>query len=141
MTDLVVDADVALKWHLPQHDAHLAKAVARDYANLHAPEMQFLEVQNILAKYVRMRQLSESNAREAASAHGALIAVWHDHGALTGPAFDLALRYSHPFYDCLYLALAVRLNARVVTADKAFASKFAVGDHAGRVILLGELFR
>jgi predicted nucleic acid-binding protein len=33
---------------------------------------------------------------------------------------DLALALGHPVYDCLYLALAIRENTHVVTADVRF---------------------
>ncbi|GIL02666.1 MAG: hypothetical protein BroJett030_25650 [Alphaproteobacteria bacterium] len=137
MTAWVVDADVALKWHLQHPDSGRAEEVLR-LAGLHAPELQHLEVRNILGKYVRMGLIGESAARRSASSHRKMISYWHDDGALVEPAFEISLRSRHPFYDCLYLALALRLNGRVVTADKAFVARFAQGEHAGRVLLLSE---
>ena len=43
----------------------------------------------------------------------------------------------HPIYDCLYLAVAIRHQTHVITADRRFA---AIGDRpemSGRVRLLG----
>jgi predicted nucleic acid-binding protein len=35
-------------------------------------------------------------------------------------AASLALELGHPIYDCLYLAMAIRENALVITADRRF---------------------
>ena len=138
MTALVVDADVALKWHIRQDDLEIAKTIARQFSELHAPEFQLLEVNHVLAKYVRRKLLDGEIAREAAREHRELIEYWHDDALLAAAAFNLATFHSHPFYDCLYLALALRLDARVVTADKAFARRFGEGEHAGRIVLLAD---
>jgi predicted nucleic acid-binding protein len=135
---LVVDADVAFKWHVEQQDSVHAEPVLKWHGGLHAPDFQYLEVRQVLAKYVRQRLITQAAALEATQVHGGMINVWHSHAILAGPAFDLALRFGHPFYDCLYLALALRLDGRVVTADKKFAGRFAIGDHAGRVVLLAD---
>lgn len=37
-------------------------------------------------------------------------------------ALQLAIDLNHPIYDCLYLALAIRLDTHVVTADRRFAA-------------------
>ena len=38
-------------------------------------------------------------------------------------AFEMAHELGHPVYDCLYLALAEREQALVVTADRVFAAR------------------
>ena len=42
-------------------------------------------------------------------------------------------------YDCMYLALAQRLGARLITADRRFADAVARTDHADLVVALNEL--
>jgi len=135
---LVVDADVGFKWHVDQSDSAQAETILRWRGGLHAPDFQYLEIRHVLAKYVRMRLVSEEAARKAAFIHGGMISMWHNQAILAEPAFDLALRFDHPFYDCLYLALALRLDSRVVTADRKFANRFSEGGHAGRVVLLAD---
>lgn len=138
MSGFVVDADVAIKWHVEQPDSGQAEHVLQSGEKLHAPKFQDLEVRQVLSKYVRMRLLDPLKARHAAEAHGRMIDFWHGHDALIDDAFDLSLTHAHPFYDCLYVALALRLNARLITADRKLVSKFAQGAHAGRVVLLGD---
>jgi predicted nucleic acid-binding protein len=54
-------------------------------------------------------------------------------------AADLANTLSHPVYDCLYLAMAIRENTYVVTADHRF---YAAVDKAlplqGKVRMLSD---
>jgi predicted nucleic acid-binding protein len=138
MTALVVDADVALKWHIRQEGSESARSIFRQISELHAPEFQLLEINQVLAKYVRLKLLDDDIAQEAAREHRELIEYWHHNTPLVTAAFDLAMLHRHAFYDCLYLALALRLDGRVVTADKKFAGRFAVGDHAGRVVMLAD---
>jgi predicted nucleic acid-binding protein len=54
-------------------------------------------------------------------------------------AAELARALAHPVYDCLYLALAIRECAQVVTADRRFqAAVEASPAHRGMVRLLGD---
>jgi len=138
MSGLVVDADVAVKWHIEQPDSHQAEMVLQAGERLHAPDFQGLEVRQVLSKYARMRLLEADKARDAVESHDRMIDFWHDDDALTGHALDISLSHAHPFYDCIYLALAMRLGARLVTADRKFAGKFAQGEYAGRVVLLND---
>jgi predicted nucleic acid-binding protein len=55
-------------------------------------------------------------------------------------AFSLSLDLDHPIYDCLYLALALDTDARLVTADRRF-TRVVRGRHrlADHIVVLGEL--
>jgi hypothetical protein len=66
------------------------------------------------------------------------ITFWHDTALLAPPAFELATKLDQPVYDCLYLALAIRLDGRVVTADRGFAGRVAASDYASRAIVLRD---
>ena len=57
---------------------------------------------------------------------------------LLDSALDLAIQLNHPIYDCLYLALALRHDTDVITADRRFVSAIERRPElAGRVRLLG----
>jgi predicted nucleic acid-binding protein len=47
-------------------------------------------------------------------------AVW-----LAGRAFEIAAELRHPVYDCLYVALAEREGATLVTADRHLIGRLA----------------
>jgi predicted nucleic acid-binding protein len=45
----------------------------------------------------------------------------------------------HPVYDCLYLALAHRIGATLVTADARFVNALAETEHGQAVVRLDSL--
>jgi predicted nucleic acid-binding protein len=49
----------------------------------------------------------------------------HPEAPLLASAFDLADRTQRTVYDCLYLALAVQLGGRMVTADLRLCNALA----------------
>ncbi len=54
-------------------------------------------------------------------------------GELLDPALGLARQYDHPVYDCCYLALAVRTDSMLVTADERFLRRFQDTPLVGRL--------
>ena len=57
----------------------------------------------------------------------------------TTSAFDLADRTQRTVYDCLYLALAVQLGGRMVTADQRLYKSLAGTPWAGHICWVGDL--
>lgn len=58
---------------------------------------------------------------------------------LLDEAFRLSFRLRHPVYDCLFLALGLREDARVLTADRMFHAAAGKSDFADSVILLEDI--
>ena len=56
-------------------------------------------------------------------------------------AVRLALSLDRPVYDCVYLALAHRLGARMVTADQRFANALSSTEHGDTVLTLADHVR
>jgi predicted nucleic acid-binding protein len=113
----VVDASVAVKWFLPEvHDAHARRLLAPGIERL-APDLIFPEVGNILWKRVRAEQITEAEADATLRALGALPLVVAPSWPLVVPALAIACPTDRSVYDSLYLALAVREGAPLVTAD------------------------
>ncbi len=116
---MVVDASVVIKWHVTEVHSDRALWLLQDDAPaLHAPDLVFPEVGNILWKKVRRGDLTEDQARGI----GHLVAVAplaaHRSAPLLEAALEIALRTGRTVYDSLYVALAVQLNCRLVTADE-----------------------
>ena len=53
-------------------------------------------------------------------------------------ALRLALTLDRPVCDCVYLALAHRIGARLVTADARFANALQPTEHGGAVVTLAD---
>ncbi len=115
---IVIDASVALKWVLPEPGQAAADALLDE--DLMAPELWLLEAANALWRRVRRGEISGDEAEERLSelrnAPVGSVAIGEDIAA----AARLANAIAHPVYDCLYLALAIRQNTHVVTADVRF---------------------
>ena len=121
----VIDASVAAKWYFaePGHEAAdriLAARVARE-RELLAPDLIVPEFANVLWKHVRRQECSRAAAE-------AILALWEvDRPSLVASshladhAFQLATEIDQSVYDCLYLALALAIEAPLATADRDLA--------------------
>ena len=132
---LVIDASVALKWVLDEPGGAEAEALLDEA--LIAPGLWLIEAANALWKRAGRGEISPDEAAERLQALlNAPVATPRAEDDLAS-ALSLASQLAHPVYDCLYLALAIREDTQVVTADTRF---FAVAErHAvsrGRVRLL-----
>jgi predicted nucleic acid-binding protein len=121
----VVDGSVAAKWYFAERgheaaDRILAAGIAGE-RELLAPDLIVPEFVNVLWKRVRRHECSRAAAAE-------ILALWDvdrpqlvASSDLAGQAFGLANELDQPVYDCLYLALAIELDASLATADRQLA--------------------
>ena len=114
---LIVDASVAVKWIVaePLRDEALELVRQNDVV---VPDLLPVEVRNALVNRVRRRLATVEEARRAASAFRAIPLIVEPSADRLDEAFDLALAFEHPIYDCIYLALAVIRQLTLVTADR-----------------------
>lgn len=118
---LVVDASIGVKWIAPEPDSDRA-AVLLDHA-LVVPDLFFAECANVLWKKVRLRDLTEEEARVAAQTlEDADLSVFPTKKHL-GRALAIATALQHPAYDAMYLAVAEALGLRLITADDRLIRK------------------
>jgi len=131
---VVVDASVALKWVFDEPDSEAAVALRND--ELIAPALWLAEAANALW---RRAQRGEITAEEAgkwfSDLRKAPVASLPIEPHLE-QALKLAIEIGHPIYDCLYLALALRHQTHVVTADRRFAAAANLPHLSGTVRLL-----
>ena len=87
-----------------------------------APSLWLTEAANALWKRTQRGEIGANESR-------ALLAELYSAPVTTVPveadivsALEIANRLRHPVYDCLYLALAVREQAQLVTADRRFVA-------------------
>ena len=130
---LVVDASVAVKWLVEEEYSNAAERLLDGRHELFAPRLMASEVGNALWLKARKGEIELSRA-------GALAATIPDmpvNGAadesICSDAVRLSLPLRHPVYDCVYLALAHRIGAALVTADERFANALAGTEH-GEVV-------
>ncbi len=118
---LVVDASVIVKLMLAEADTAVAERVFLE-RDLHAPSQAWLEVANALRRRGRTSARDLEGARVFLAGMPGRVTL-HADRVLADRAFDLAVELDHEIYDCLYLALALALDCRLVTADGAFVAK------------------
>ncbi len=136
---LVVDASVAVKWFVEEEHSTDADQLLEGGHELHAPRLLALEVGNALWRKARMGELERSRAGTLAAAISDIPVRWVEDEEYCPEAVRLALALDRPVYDCLYLALAHRIRATLVTADARFANALAATEHGGAVVALHDL--
>lgn len=140
MTQLVLDASVAVKWFLPDapDEADAATAcelligVQKGRLSLRQPAHWRPEIAAVLARRLPTAQASES-VEDLASIVGITI---DDSPSVLRLAIELSAELDHHLFDTLYHALALDAGIPLVTADTRYHRKAA---HLGRMVLLSEL--
>lgn len=132
---LVVDANVVIKWHVTEDHSDAARRLLQDDAPvLHVPDLVFPEVGNILWKKIRRGELSEEKAREIAPLVAVAPLVVHPSAPLMEAALAIAISTGRTVYDSLYVALAVQLDCRLVTADEKLYNALKDGPLGSRIL-------
>jgi predicted nucleic acid-binding protein len=133
---IVVDASVAVKWVVNEPRTEAALALRDE--ELIAPALWLAEAANALWRHVRLGELNRNQAlarlSELETAPVASLPI-EPHVA---KALELATEADHPVYDCVYLALALHQQARVVTDDRRFLAAAGRLNLGERVRLLGS---
>ncbi|MEA5474640.1 type II toxin-antitoxin system VapC family toxin [Synechococcus sp. CCY9201] len=83
-----------------------------------APELMLSEVANALWRLQRAGHLEADGLQERLSRAAELVDVIEPDRHLQAEALALACHLDHPVYDCLYLALARREAAVLLTDDQ-----------------------
>jgi predicted nucleic acid-binding protein len=135
----VIDASVSAKWYFPEPgneaaDRLLAERLTGE-RELLAPDLIVPEFVNVLWKRVRRKECSRAAAQ-------AVLTLWEvdrpslvPSSDLAAQAFRLATSHDQSVYDCLYLALALAIEAPLVTADQQLAR--AARSASAQVELIG----
>ena len=131
----VVDASVAIKWVVEEPGTAAALLLRRE--RLFAPDLLIPECANILWKKVRRGEFSGQEAVLAARLLARADIQLEPMRSLLEPAATLAIALDHPAYDCMYLALAAKLECEFVTADAALYRKASSVAAAMRMRMLG----
>ena len=135
---LVIDASVAVKWLVVEEGSDAAARLLTGDDDLHAPRLMVSEVANTLWRKARMGEIERSQASLSMAAIPEMPVRWSADEEVGAAAVRLALALDQPAYDCMYLALAHRIGARLVTADTRFARALAATEHGGTVAALAD---
>jgi predicted nucleic acid-binding protein len=120
---IVADASAIAEVLLARPQAGAVRIALEPHPELHVPEHFHVELLSVLRRDAIRRELSERRASEA-------LAALADLRTLTYPVIELAeeiwdLRAELTAYDAAYLALARRLDVRLLTLDSGLAQAAA----------------
>ena len=119
----VVNASVALKWHLTHEPFALqALDLLNDWRkgdlDLLAPDIFFAEISHALVRAIRRGRLSPDEAKTVLSDLLAVAVQMFPIRLLVQRAMEIALQHQQSAYDCLYAALAEREGVELWTGDE-----------------------
>lgn len=127
MTDVVIDATVVLKWFLPELDDQAALALLDRELRFHAPEILSVQVGQALVRRVKSGHLTAEMANRIVDAIPRLPLHWTASDSLAPAAMRIVQASPRTYPDALYFALAARLDAPVVSADRRWCAVVGTG--------------
>ena len=117
-----MDASVVVKWFVPEiHSDAARRLLALPHAYV-APDLLFAETANTVWKKIRRGELTAEDGRQLVDDIGRIAVDTVPCRVLAGDAHELANATGRTVYDSLYLALAIRLETRMITADDRLAA-------------------
>jgi predicted nucleic acid-binding protein len=117
VTVYLVDASVVVKWFVPEIDNDAVRrllALPHEYI---APDLLFAETANTIWKKIRREELTAEEGQQLVADIGQIAVETVPSRALAEDAYAPANATGRTVYDSMYVALAVRLNTRSITAD------------------------
>ena len=134
----MIDASVAVKRLVVEEDSTNARDLLHGGEELHVPRLLASEVADAVWRKARLGQIDRRTGPQLVATIQDMPFRWHSDETLCADAIRLAITLDRPVYDLVYLALAQRLGARLVTADQRFANALAATDHGDLLVALTE---
>jgi predicted nucleic acid-binding protein len=141
VTACVVDASVAIKWFLPEIHAADARRLLTGEFEMLAPDLIYPEVGNVLWKRVRSGEITEEEALAVLHSFGAIDLSISPSWPLAAASLVIACESRRTVYDSLYVALAIRERAPLITADERFFNALRGTKLDPHVLWVGDLPR
>jgi len=119
----IIDTSVAIKWYLPEIYQSEAQRFLDPVCDRHAPDLLHAELGSVLLKKLRRREIKVDECRLYLGRLSAVPLISHEALPLRQVALEIGLQIGSSFYDGLFLALALQLGGRLVTADNKLYRK------------------
>lgn len=138
---IVVDASIAVKLYRDEAHSEAALSFFESHAGqITAPDLLMVEVAGVIVREANMRQDTDIESRRklanfASLLNSSTVKIVRSDPSDIVKAATIGIEIGHPIKDCIYLALAMKLDCELVTADARFAAK--ARDVWGKVRELG----
>ena len=125
----VLDACVVLKWLLPDEPYKekadkLKQDIMSEEAKMCAPSFMVQEVTNALWKAIKLRRITQEDAKEALKNSDDLqINFYEVNWAEASDELSIASKMDLAVYDAAYLFLSEKMNAKLITSDDKMYQK------------------
>ena len=139
MSAYVVDASVAAKWFFREMHRDAALRLLDARAALHAPDFLLLELDHVLRKRIRRGLIGAVEGDRIRTVLRSYPIAYTPFRSLQDRAYSTASRTGCTVYDCLYVALAVGLGERLVTADRRLYDGLAPTPLADHVLWVEDV--
>lgn len=114
----VVDTSVAAKWFFDEPNARHAQRLLDEDWDLHAPDFLDLELDHVVAKRCRRGELTRNESARVRAAFAGFPIHRHRSQPVRDAAFEIACRHRRGIYDSLFVAVALLLGTKLITADR-----------------------
>ncbi|MEW5892213.1 MAG: type II toxin-antitoxin system VapC family toxin [Pseudomonadota bacterium] len=135
----VVDASVAAKWLFAEPYSEQAAALLTGGEDLLTVDLLFAEIGNVAWKKLGRENLSYQDVAQALADLREIALTVYPVAELMEQALKIAQDHRRSFYDASYLALAVREDTPLITADLRFHNAFAATSLHQSVHWIGNL--
>lgn len=135
---IVLDASVALQWYLAETNTDPALRLLGAEEPMVAPDVLLVEVGEAAWTLVRQERMRWEQAALIAATLPDYFTELYPTAWLAERALAIAASVPLSIHDCLYLALAQRLQTILVTADPVLMERLAGNPWAAQVKLLGD---
>ncbi len=139
MKGAVIDASVIAASLLQEELEGYATALLASNRVQMAPAIIFPEFGNVLWKRFRRQEINEVEAEKLLAVFSRLPLRITASEKLIESALQIAVQYDRTVYDSLYVALAVKTDSVMVTADKRLVNALGGGPLEKYVRWLGEM--
>lgn len=131
-----MDASVALCWFVREEQTTIANNLIAAAVDLIAPSLMLVELANAFWKKAQRGEMAGDLAAAGMREVWRFVPQIVDIADLAEPAMVLARELNHSVYDCVYLALARRRAAPLVTLDQEFTTRLAKTRYRSDVVHL-----
>lgn len=135
----IVDASVAAKWFAQEEYSSAALSVLDNNAQRHAPDFMLLEMDSIITKWIRRRVIALDEGSDIRDALRQYPIQRHSFLSFLDSAFAIASQTGQSVYDSLYVALAVLLKGKMLTADRRLYDALKNSPFKKNVVWIGDI--
>ena len=118
MSNFVIDASVAAKWLFLEKGSEEAQDLLGKFDYFHAPDLFRIELESIITKKVRKKELRVEEAPLKKNQVSRLPVRFMNYQQLSDIAFDISVTLPVTLYDAYYIATAILTSSMFYTADE-----------------------